>query len=95
MQSETIQKIIINPGNVEGEQATEEISGINTYLNGTAVAAQALNYPIRSGDYLQVNFIMPYNWAYQNQTMFVIQTTNPYCYQGQFLNLTQNPSGSI
>ncbi len=96
MQSENIQKIIINPGTVEGEQATEEISGVNTYLNGSAVSmAQALNYQIKSGDLLQVNFIMPYIWIYQNQTMFVIQTNNPYCYEGQFLNLTQNPSGSI
>jgi hypothetical protein len=94
IQSATIQKIIINPGNVEGEQANEEISGVNTYLNGAAVSIEhPLSYNIRSGDYLQVNFIMPYTWAYQNQTIFVIQATDPYCLEGQILNLTQTPSG--
>ena len=94
MQSVTIQ-IIINPGTVEGEQANEEISGVNTYLNGSAVSmGQALNYHIGSGDYIQMNFIMPYSWAYQNQTMFVIQTADNYTLM-QGLDLTQTPSGPI
>lgn len=93
MRSASIQKIIINPGDNEGEQAIEEISGVSTYLNGTAVnMAQALNYPVRSGDYLQANFIMPYTAAYQNQTIFVIQAINPSPYtQMQSLNLTETP----
>ena len=91
MQSANIQKIIINPADLEGEQANEEISGLSTYLNGTAVStSNPLNYHIRSGDCLQVNFIVPNTWAYQNQTMFVIQATNYVQMQG--LNLTQNPS---
>ncbi len=93
-QSESIQKIILNPGDNKGEQAIEEISGLNTYLNGTAVSTELpLNYHVRSGDYLQVNFIVPYTEAYQNQTIFVIQSTDsggPYT-QIQTLNLTQNP----
>ncbi len=96
MQSASIQKIIINPGNVEGEQANEEISGLSTYLNGTAVnMAQALNYPVRSGDYLQVNFKMPYTEAYPNQTIVIIQTIDSYgkyTTEMQGLNLTQTPS---
>jgi hypothetical protein len=96
MQSAGIQKIIINPGDLEGEQAIEEISGLNTYLNGTAVnMVQALSDQIRSGDYLQVNFIMPYTAAYQNQMFFVIQATNPYCLEMQTLNLTRTPSEPI
>lgn len=95
VQSASIQKIVINPGNVEGEQAVEEISGVTTYLNGTAVnTAQALNYHIKSGDNLQVNFITTYNAVCENQTVFVIQASNPYCMEGQGLNLTLTPAES-
>ena len=79
---------------MKAERLTKNERGLNTYLNGAAVnMAQPLDYPIKSGDYLQVNFIMPYTWVYQNQTMFVIQATNPYCMEMQGLNLTQNQSG--
>ena len=92
-QSLTIQRILINPS-VEDEQAIEEVSGLTTYLNGTAVSmARPLSYHLRSGDYLQVNVIMPCTEAHQNQNDVTVLTSNPNGMYSLQLNLDQNPSG--
>jgi hypothetical protein len=80
LRSVSINKILINPSNVT-----------SVSLNGTAVnIANPLNYHLNSGDYLQVNFLMPCTEAPSNQTAITIFTQQGTFYQE--INLTQNPS---
>lgn len=89
IQSMSIYKILINPANVSAisfedrEQAKEEIGGVNTYINSTAVSmAHPLNYQINSGDHIEVNFIIPCIGANQSQMVINIFTNSAeYWYQ--------------
>ena len=81
LRSESINKIQINPSNVT-----------SVSLNGTAVnIANPLNYHLNSGDYLQVNFLMPCTEAIPNQTAISIFTQQASYYQE--INFTQNLLG--
>lgn len=80
LQSVSINKILINPSNVT-----------SVSLNGTAVnIANPLNYHLNSGDYLQVNFLMPCTGAAPNKTAISIFTQQASYYQE--INFTQTPS---
>jgi hypothetical protein len=92
LKSSTVQRILVNPGNFEGEQFIEA-SGLSTYLNGTAVSmARPVSYQLKSGDYLQVNVIMPFVEARQSQNEVTLSTSNPHCTYWLMLNLDQNPT---
>jgi|SRR5208282_400087 len=83
LRSVSINKILINPSNVT-----------LVSLNGTAAnTANQLNYHLNSGDYLQVNFLMPCTEAQLNQTAITIFTQQGMFYQE--INLLRNPSEPI
>jgi hypothetical protein len=82
LRSVSVNKILINSSNVT-----------SVSLNGTAVnMANLLNYHLNSGDYLQVNFLMPCSEASPNHTEITIFTQEGMFYQG--IDFTQASSGA-
>jgi hypothetical protein len=83
LRSVSVNKILINPSNVT-----------SVSLNGAAVTiANPLNYHLNSGDYLQVNFLMPCIEASPNHTAITIFTQQGMYYQE--IDFTQTPSEPI